>query len=258
MGATAGQPTGGRGLSERTRAGLPMKISPTQECVGMETATALMRFRRCGIGEAPYSTSMKSILRQPVFLAVLLAIVTPAFATDMADVVKAQVILSKVLEYAAKYQVQTGTIEAPLPLTSNKGKYFVPYNAEGQITEWATKTLNTQLGAAIGAKAGEEAGKQVASRVPFGGLASGLMKKKGKEMGAVAAIGGTEYIRKTSALSFNNLDDLAVYMHVKHGSSGDYAQALAAAMAIYPALETSYDRAIRGAYQRAQQTQGTK
>ncbi len=201
---------------------------------------------------------MKSFLRIPAFFAVLLGTLPSALATDMADVVKAQVILGKVLEYASKYQVQTGSIEAPQPLTNNKGKYFVPYNAEGQITEWATKTLNTQLGAAIGAKAGEEAGKQVAARVPFGGLASGLMKKKGKEMGAVAAIGGTEYIKKTSALSFNNLDDLAVYMHVKHGSSGDYAQALAAAMAIYPALEGSYDTAVRNAYQRAQQTQGTK
>jgi len=201
---------------------------------------------------------MKSFLRLPAFLAVLLTLVSHAFATDMADVVKAQVILGKVLEFTSKYQVQTGTINAPQPLTNNKGKYFVPYNAEGQITEWATKTLNTQLGAAIGAKAGEEAGKQVAARVPFGGLASGLMKKKGKEMGAVAAIGGMDFIKKTSALSFNNLDDMAVYMHVKHGSSGDYAQALAAAMAIYPALEGSYDNAVRSAYQRAQQAQGTK
>jgi len=201
---------------------------------------------------------MKSFLRFPLCFAVLFAAMPSAFATNMADVVKAQVILGKVLEYTAKYQVQTGSIEAPQPLTNNKGKYYVPYNAEGQITEWATKTLNTQVGAAIGAKAGEEAGKHLAAKVPFGGLASGMMKKKGKEMGAVAAIGGTEYIKKTSALSFNNLDDMAVYMHVKHGSSGDYAQALAAAMAIYPALEGGYDGAIRGAYQRAQRTQGTQ
>ncbi len=217
-----------------------------------------MRLRRFGIGEAPYSIPMKSYLRVPALFAVLLVAMPSAIATNMADVVKAQVILGKVLEYTSKNQVQTGPIEAPLPLTNKKGRYFVPYNAEGQITEWATKTLNTQVGAAIGAKAGEEVGKHLAAKVPFGGLASGLMKKKGKEMGAVAAIGGTDFIKKTSALSFNNLDDLAVYMHVKHGSSGDYAQALAATMAIYPALEASYDNAVRSAYQRAQQTQGTK
>jgi hypothetical protein len=195
---------------------------------------------------------MKTPLR---LLALIVSLSVPALnlsATDMADVVKAQVILGKVLEFTAKNQTYSGNVVAPQPLASNKGKYFLPYNAEGQLTEWATKTFSTQVGAALGAKAGEEAGKQLASRVPFGGLASGLMKKKGKEMGAVAAIGGAKFIQKTSSVSFNNLDDLAVYMHVKHGSSGDYAQALAAAMAIYPSLETGYDAAIRNAYQRAQ------
>jgi len=193
-------------------------------------------------------------------LALIVALSVPALnlsATDMADVVKAQVILGKVLEFTAKNQTYAGNVAAPKPANGTKGKFFLPYTAEGQLTEWATKTFSTQVGAALGAKAGEEAGKHLASKVPFGGLASGLMKKKGKEMGAVAAIGGTEFIKKTSSVSFNSLDDLAVYMHVKHGSSGDFAQALAAAMAIYPSLETGYDAAIRSAYQRAQ-AQGTQ
>lgn len=188
-------------------------------------------------------------------IALIVALSVPALnvaAADMADVVKAQVILGKVLEFTAKNQTFSGSIVAPTPAAGTKGKYFLPYMAEGQLTEWATKTFSTQVGAALGAKAGEEAGKHLASKVPFGGLASGLMKKKGKEMGAVAAIGGAEFIKKTSTVSFNSLDDLAVYMHVKHGGSGDYAQALAAAMAIYPSLETGYDAAIRSAYQRAQ------
>lgn len=198
---------------------------------------------------------MKKYIRSLAVFGALVVTAVPVFATNMADVVKAQIILGKVLEYTSKYQTFTASVQAPQPLTNTSGKYLLPYNAEGQIMEWATKTLNTQLGAAIGAKAGEEAGKQVASRVPFGGLASGLMKKKGKEIGAVAAIGGADFIKKTSRLSFNNLDDYAVYLHVQHGRSGDYAQALAAAMAIYPALEGSYDASIRNAYQRAQKMQ---
>ncbi len=200
---------------------------------------------------------MKSLIRLLTLAASSLALSLTASATDMADVVKAQVILGKVLEFTAKNQTYAGQITAPTPAAGTKGKYFLPYDADGKLTEWANKTFSTQVGAAVGAKAGEEAGKQLASKVPFGGLASGLMKKKGKEMGAVAAIGGTEFIKKTSAVSFNSLDDLAVYMHVKHGGSGDYAQDLAAAMAVYPSLETGYDAAIRSAYQRAQ-AQGTK
>ena len=200
---------------------------------------------------------MKTSHRFLAMFCVLFGAVAPASATNMADVVKAQAILGKVIEYTAKYQAYAANVQAPQPLPNNSGKYLLPYNADGQITEWAAKTLSSQVGAAIGAKAGEEAGKQLASRVPFGGLASGFMKKKGKEMGAVAAVGGMEFIKKTSHLSFNDLDDYAVYLHVKHASSGDYAQALAAAMAIYPSLEGNYDTAIRNAYQRAQ-TQKTE
>jgi len=89
------------------------------------------------------------------------------------------------------------------------------------------------------------------SKVPFGGLASGFMKKKGKEVGALAALGGKEFVTKTSSQSFDNLDDYAVYMHVAHANEGGYQQALAAAMAIYPELETSYDVAINKAYKKA-------
>lgn len=119
------------------------------------------------------------------------------------------------------------------------------------MTAWATKTLNAKLGSLAGEKAGEQAGKALASKVPFGGFASGLMKNKGKEMGAMAAIGGADFIKKSSSVSFNNLEDYAVYLHVKYSTNGDYTQALAAAMAIYPSLETGYDNAVKSAYQRA-------
>jgi hypothetical protein len=198
---------------------------------------------------------MKTSLRILICAILPVVITSTAWAANMADVIKAQVILGKVLEFTSKYQTYTANVVAPTPLANNSGKYFVPYNAERQITEWATKTLNTQIGAAIGAKAGEEAGKHLAAKVPFGGLASGLVKKKGKEMGALAAIGGAEFVKKSSSLSFNNLDDYAVYLHVTHGGSGDFSQALAAAMAIYPELEGRYDSSIRNAYQRAQKAQ---
>jgi hypothetical protein len=197
---------------------------------------------------------MKMHLRSLTLILVFLAGSTAAFATSAADVVKAQVILSKVLEFTSKYQAYAADVQAPAPITNNSGKFLIPYTPDGQLTEWATKTLSTQVGAAIGAKAGEEAGKHLAAKVPFGGLASGLVKKKGKEMGAVAAIGGMDFIKQTSSLSFNNLDDYAVYLHVTHANSGGYAQALAAAMAIYPSLEKGYDAAVKKAYQQAKRT----
>ena len=198
---------------------------------------------------------MKSALRLLTLFA-LLAAPGAAFATNMADVVKAQVILGKVLEITRKYPaVPAGSIPAPTPLKNTRGHYLLPYTEQGTLTEWATKALRVQVGAAVGAQVGAEAGKQVASHVPFGGLASGFMKKKGKEMGAIAALGGMKYIKQTSSLSFDDLDNYAVYLHVTYGADPNHAQALAAAMAVYPELEGRYQAAIQQAYQRAQPRQ---
>ena len=65
----------------------------------------------------------------------------------------------------------------------------------------------------------------------------------GKDVGAAS---GT-----TANDASANDDDLAVYLHVKHGTGSDYAQALATAMAIYPDLEKGYDVAVKAAYERA-------
>lgn len=194
---------------------------------------------------------MKITLRLFVLLTLIAAPVTIRASDAMADIVKAQIVLGKALQVMSKYQQYALTLEAPAPRSNTKGRYLLPYNEKGELTEWATKTFNVKLGAMAGEKAGDMAGKAVASKVPFGGLASGLMKKKGKEVGAVAALGGQKFITKTSSMSFDNLDDYAVYMHVTHGPELGFKQALAAAMAIYPELESTYDSALNKAYQRA-------
>jgi hypothetical protein len=150
---------------------------------------------------------MKPALR---YLAVFILSVTPVAlraADTMADVIKAQVVLGKALQLMTKYAQYSITLEAPTPKPNTKGKYLLPYNETGELTEWAPKTFNVKLGAMAGEKAGGMAGNAVASKVPFGGLASGFMKKKGKEAGAVAALGGQKYITKTSSMSFDDLDD---------------------------------------------------
>lgn len=215
----------------------------------------LSPLRLVAAGRAPSTNLQYSVLMKrsvPLFLlSVVLFTPSALHADSVADLVKAQAVMSKVVRLLAKYQQYDIQLDAPAPRTNAKGKYVLPYNESGALTEWATKTFNVQAGSFAGEKAGEAAGKAVASKVPFGGLASGLMKKKGKEMGAMAALGGEKFVRSTSSLSFDNLDDYAVYLHVKHGQEPGFNQALAAAMAIYPQLENSYDGAIGKAYQQA-------
>ena len=194
---------------------------------------------------------MKSITSLITLLALLS---TPAFAitaNTMADITKAQIIIGKAMEIATKFAKYTIDLEAPKVRNNNRGKFLVPYDKDGNLTEWANKALNAKIGAAAGEKAGEMAGNALASKVPFGGFASGFMKKKGKETGAIAALGGKKFIKNSSSYSLNNIEDYAVYLHVVHGKDAGYTQALAAAMALYPDLEFRYDAAINKAYRRA-------
>lgn len=195
--------------------------------------------------------TMKPLAR--FVLAVSLAIALPqaARALSAEDVARAQKILKGVAEVVAKLNQPTLTLTAPAPLTNQTGAFFLPYTSKGELTGWASKALNAQLGAAVGEKAGEEAGKALASKIPFGGLLGGTAKSKGKELGAIAAVGGLDYIKSTSDLSFNTLEDFAVYLHVKHANDGEFSKALATAIAIYPALEKGYPAAVKSAYDKA-------
>ncbi len=186
-----------------------------------------------------------------LLVAALLALPSIAFAIDAGDLVRAQKVLNVVLKVTSKYQAMSVDVPAPTPLTDDSGKYFVPYNAKGEPTEWATKAFNAQAGAAVGAKVGEKAAGALAAKVPFGGLLAGAAKNKGKSLGAFAAVGGPEFVKKTSDFSFKKLDDYIVYLHVTHSSSPGYAQTLATVMSIYPEVEKNYQSSLQRAYQTA-------
>jgi len=178
-------------------------------------------------------------------------------AESAADIVRAQIIIGQVqqmLGQLRQIRVATGPAAAaepvaPKPRTDNAGKFFLPYDANGQLTAWANKALEAQIGAAVGAKAGEKAGQMAASKIPLaGGLLAMGAKKKGKELGALAALGGPKFIKQSSSLSFDRLEDLSLYLHLNHAASADFVKAFAAAMALYPELATNYEAAIKQAY----------
>jgi len=67
----------------------------------------------------------------------------------------------------------------------------------------------------------------------------------------VQALGGWDYIKETSDLSFNSTMNLVVYLHVNYAAAGpDFAKAVGAAMRVYPRLGGAYEPAIKRAYGR--------
>ena len=179
-------------------------------------------------------------------------------AADMGSIVHAQVILGQIGQLTDKYKdVQdmlaagTAELEVPEPAEGNTGEFYFPYMQSGYLTPWAEKALSAQIGAEVSGRAADGAINSLASRVPLGGLLASRAKGKAKETGAVIAIGGWDFIRENTDTSFNSLADLSVYMHSEFNGEADYEQALAAAMALYPELERSHERAIDNAYKQA-------
>lgn len=181
-----------------------------------------------------------------------------ASAIDMGSIVKAQVVLGQIDQVVDKYKevqdlLNAGTVQLDVaePIGDASGKYLLPFGDEGMLTAWAEKSLEAKAGAEVGAVAGDKAADLLASKVPFGGFMKGAVKSKTKELGAVTAIGGWDFIRETSVMSFNSLFDYSVYLHSEFQGLPGYENALAAAMAIYPELEKSHQKSVDKAYKDA-------
>ncbi len=201
---------------------------------------------------------MKSRL---LLVAVLTLTPLLARADGVADFARAQLMFAQAMNAVQQYKQVAGTVSttetaasapaepvAPTPLTDKSGKFCCPYDGEGHLVGWANKAIGAQVGAAVGSKVGEKAGGVVLSKVPFGGLLSGAAKKKGKELGALAAVGGSDFVKSSSTISFNSLEELSLYLHLNFSANPEYVKGLAAALAIYPDLEKTYTESLKKAY----------
>lgn len=194
---------------------------------------------------------MKNILRLSSSILIVAIAGQIVSAASVADLAKAQVVISQINKVVEKYREMTIELEAPPALVGGKGKFMVPFTDDGGLTEWAEKALEAQAGAAVGEKAGSAVGNALASKVPFGGLMGSSAKKKGKKMGTAIALGGMPFIQETTDRSLNNVDDYIVYLHVLYGSNPDYQRGIASAMALHPEMEGRTDYAIKNAYKKA-------
>lgn len=176
--------------------------------------------------------------------------VTPAsLALTPSDIALAQKVMRQAAKLAEKYK--TYDLEAPEPRADADGKYVSPYLAEGEVTEWAEKSVHAEAGAQAGDMAGDVAADTMAKKIPFGGLLKGKTKDAASSAGAAAAIGGWDFIRGSSNISFDEMRDMSVYLHVTHGDEPGYDEALAAAMNLYPELKKGYSKSLKSAYKDA-------
>lgn len=144
-------------------------------------------------------------------------------------------------------------IVAPKPIIGNTGKYMSPYTEDGTVAAWVEKGRSASAGASIGGFLGAQAGQKVAENIPFvGGLLGQAIGESAGRAIALKMVGGEEFVRANSDLSFNSVEEMAVYMYAKNSGHKDFEEALKLAQEIYPELKTAYYPAILNASQRVQ------
>jgi hypothetical protein len=152
-------------------------------------------------------------------------------------------------------------LASPQPIEGSTGKYMSPFTSDGVTAGWVTKAMSVKASSAVGSMVGSYAGERVAqeatmrmaSMVPSPGLGM-LGQRAGKAMGASAgramalqAIGGEEFLKSSTDLSFNSIEEMAVFMYVNHSTHADYAKIVDATASIYPEFKTAYGPALQSA-----------
>lgn len=139
-------------------------------------------------------------------------------------------------------------IKAPEPIIGNSGKYMSPYTEDGTVAPWVEKGRAASTGAGVGGFIGAQAGAKLAENIPFVGgfIGQSVGESVGRQV-ALKMVGGEEFIKANSDLSFNSVNDLAVYMYAKNSGHKDYAEVLDLTQKIYPDLKSAYFPAIAAA-----------
>ncbi|RDV28038.1 hypothetical protein DXV75_03475 [Alteromonas aestuariivivens] len=137
---------------------------------------------------------------------------------------------------------------APTPIEDNTGAFMSPYTSDGVLAEWVDNAVNAKMGSAIGGAVGAYAGQKLAENIPFvgGWIGQSVGETLGRKV-ALEAAGGEEFIRESSDLSFNSVQDLAVYIYVNYSHTEHYQDALEATWEIYPELKHGYMQALYSA-----------
>ncbi|MDO9566816.1 MAG: hypothetical protein Q7J15_08770 [Candidatus Desulfaltia sp.] len=149
---------------------------------------------------------------------------------------------------AMRQPLQPNQIIPPTPRLDNEGAYLCPYTQDGVAAEWVDKAINAKMGATIGKHAGTFIGQKALENIPFvGGFLGSMAGEATGRAIAIKASGGWDYIKSTSDSSFDNVNDLSVYIYATHSTNEHFQEVLEATMEIYPGLKKGYYNAILNA-----------
>ncbi len=126
-------------------------------------------------------------------------------------------------------------------INNSSGLFLSPITSDGVVAEWVEKSVNVGLGSSLGGAAGAYAGQKALENVPFvGGLLGQRMGAAAGRRAALQSVGGEAYMRETTDISFNSIQDMARWLKQEHGTHPRLSEILSATNKIYPELMPAF------------------
>lgn len=136
---------------------------------------------------------------------------------------------------------ERSTVIVPEPRDDAGGEFLSPFTSDEIVAPWVSKGLQARVGAEVGSLVGQKA----LENVPFvGGI---LGDRAGRSLGRAAAIemvGGMDYMRSTTDLSFDSVSDLIVYTWANYEDHPSYDEVVKLVGQIYPEYSDAYYTAL--------------
>ncbi len=156
-----------------------------------------------------------------------------------------------VLFYGCSVFPKPNQLYAPVPIQGNGGEIMCPYTQDDTIAEWVDTGMAASAGAAIGGAIGREAGSRAIKSIPIiGSIFGGSVGEAAGRAIAVEACGGWDSIKECTDLSFNEYDDLAVWLYVTKSNREDYGDVFKLTGNIYPKFKKNYHKYIKKRYKK--------
>lgn len=129
-------------------------------------------------------------------------------------------------------------------IADSSGQFLSPITSDGVVAEWVEKSISVGLGSSLGGAAGAYVGQKALENVPFvGGF---LGQRGGAALGrklALEGVGGEAFMRETTDISFNTVDEMATWLKRNYATHPRMAEVLKASGKIYTDLPLAYARA---------------
>jgi hypothetical protein len=139
---------------------------------------------------------------------------------------------------------EKASVVLPQPRMDSEGAFLSPFTSDEVVAPWVEKGMAAGIGAEVGALAGQKAMESV----PFvGGLLGDTVGRSVGRSAAIELVGGMDYMRSTTDMSFDNVNELIVYTWVKYEQHPSYAKVVDLIGKIYPEYGQNYMAALTNA-----------